>query len=116
MRSYEAPVKLESESPRSFGSWVPKSRYLFVMALILFVVGFLQALDVIELPLGTWFSWLSGSILSSSTLNSFISTYGYASIFALMALENQVMGRVVEQVDAACLEIEQLKRTVKGTA
>ena len=58
------------------------------MALALFVVGSLQALDVIELPFGTWFSWLSGSVLSSSTLNSFISNYGYASVFALMALES----------------------------
>jgi len=58
------------------------------VALALFVVGSLQALDVIELPFGTWFSWLSGSVLSSSTLNSFISNYGYASVFALMALES----------------------------
>ena len=73
---------------RSFGSWVPKSKYLFGFALVLFVVGFLQAVDLVELPLGTWFSWLSGSVLSSATLNSFMSRYGYASIFALMALES----------------------------
>jgi len=88
MRSNEAPVNLGSESTRSFGSWVPKSSYLFALALILFVVGSLEALDFIELPFGTWFSWLTGSVLSSSTLNSFLSTYGYASVFALMALES----------------------------
>ena len=45
-------------------------------------------MDLIELPFGTLFSWLSGSLLSSATLNSFISKYGYASVFALMALES----------------------------
>jgi len=79
---------LRSENTRSFGSWVPRSAYLFVLALILFVVGLFQALDLVELPFGTWFSLLSGSLLSSSTLNSFMSTYGYASVFALMALES----------------------------
>ena len=79
---------MRSENTRSFGSWVPRSAYLFVLALILFVVGLFQALDLVELPFGTWFSLLSGSLLSSSTLNSFMSTYGYASVFALMALES----------------------------
>jgi membrane protein DedA with SNARE-associated domain len=73
---------------RSLGSWIPKSRYLFAFALVLFVVGFAQAVDLIELPFGSWFSWLSGSVLSSSTLNSFMSKYGYASVFSLMALES----------------------------
>ena len=77
-----------SATPRSFGSWVPRSRYLFVFAVLLFVIGVLQAADLIELPFGTWFSWLSGSVLSSASLNSFMSRYGYASVFALMALES----------------------------
>ena len=67
---------------------VPRSRYLLIVALAAFVVGLLQAVDVIELPFGTLFSWISGSILSSTTLNSFMMTYGYASVFALMALES----------------------------
>ena len=79
---------MQGTGSRSFGSWVPKSKYLFGFALVLFVVGFLQAVDLVELPFGAWFSLLSGSILSSSTLISFISTYGYASVFALMALES----------------------------
>jgi membrane protein DedA with SNARE-associated domain len=54
----------------------------------LFIVGLLQAVDLIELPFGTWFSLLSGSVLSSATLKSFMSNYGYASVFALMALES----------------------------
>jgi membrane protein DedA with SNARE-associated domain len=73
---------------RLSGSWVPRNKYLFALAVVLFVVGFLQAADLIELPFGAWFSALSGSILSSATLSSFMSKYGYASVFALMALES----------------------------
>ncbi len=76
------------EVPPSPGSLVPRSRYLAAFALVVLVVGLLQALDLIELPFGTWFSWLSGSVLSSATLNDFMSKYGYASVFALMALES----------------------------
>jgi len=72
----------------SVGSLVPKSRYLLVLALLSLVVGLAQALNVFQLPFGTWFSWLTGSVLSSSTLNSFMAKYGYASLFALMALES----------------------------
>ena len=69
-------------------SLVPRSRYLFVVALLVFVVGVLQTFDLVELPFGTLFSWVSGSILSSTALKSFMTTYGYASVFALMALES----------------------------
>jgi len=79
---------LQDAGLRSFGSWVPKSKYLFGFALVVFIVGTLEAVDFVELPFGTWFSWLSGSMLSSATLNSFMSRYGYASVFALMALES----------------------------
>jgi len=79
---------LQGSGSRSFGSWVPKSKYLFGSALILFVVGFLRAVNVVDLPFGTWFSWLSGSVLSSASLNSFLSKYGYTSVFILMALES----------------------------
>lgn len=67
---------------------VPRNRYLLVAALVVFVIGLLQAVDAVELPFGTVFTWISGSILSSTTLNSFMTTYGYASVFALMALES----------------------------
>ena len=70
------------------GSLVPRNRYLLVAALAVFLVGMLQAVDVVELPFGSWFSFLSGSILSSSTLKSFMTGYGYASVFALMTLES----------------------------
>jgi membrane protein DedA with SNARE-associated domain len=84
----DARARLSSVNPRSLGSWIPRNRYLFFCALILFVIGVLEAVDLLELPFGTLFSWLSGSLLSSVTLNSFISKYGYASIFSLMALES----------------------------
>ena len=74
--------------PGRRSSVVPRSRFLLAVALVLFVVGSLQAVDAIELPFGTFFSWISGSIISLSTLNSFMANYGYASVFALMALES----------------------------
>jgi membrane protein DedA with SNARE-associated domain len=67
---------------------VPTNGYLFVVALLAFIVGTLEASGVIELPWGAWFSALSGSLLSSSTLNGFMMSYGYISLFALMALES----------------------------
>ena len=67
---------------------VPKNRYLLGVALVVFVVGLLEAIGLVEIPFGPLFSWLSGSILSSGTLNSFITDYGYASVFVLMALES----------------------------
>lgn len=74
--------------PQRFSSIVPRNRLLFFVALVVLVVGSLQALDIIELPFGAWFSFLSGSLLSSSTLTSFMTKYGYASVFGLMALES----------------------------
>jgi membrane protein DedA with SNARE-associated domain len=79
---------LRHSGQRPFSSWVPRSRYLFGLALVLFIVGFLEGVDLVELPFGAWFSWLSESVLSSATLSSFMSKYGYASVFALMALES----------------------------
>jgi len=72
----------------SVASLVPRSRYLLALAAVSLVVGLGQALNVFQLPFGTWFSWLTGSVLSSSTLSSFMTKYGYASLFALMALES----------------------------
>lgn len=82
-----ATLQLRSVTGRA-GSWVPRSKYLLAIALAVLVLGALEATDLIELPFGTWFSWISGSVLSSSTLTSYMKTYGYASIFALMALES----------------------------
>ena len=74
--------------PSQKGSVVPRSRILLVIALITFIVGFLEATDLVSLPIGSWLSGASGSILSSQTLNNFMLQYGYASLFALMSLES----------------------------
>lgn len=76
------------ESLKSPGSLVPRSRYLLVVTFVTFVVGLLQAIDVVELPFGAWFSALSGSLLSSAFLNGFMTKWGYLSLFALMSLES----------------------------
>ena len=59
-----------------------------VVTLVTFVVGVMQATDVVELPFGAWFSGVSGSIFSSTFLNGFLTQWGYLSLFALMALES----------------------------
>jgi membrane protein DedA with SNARE-associated domain len=70
------------------GSLVPKSKYLLAIAVVTFIVGLLQATDIIELPFGAWFSTVTGSIFSSASLNDFLANWGYLSLFALMALES----------------------------
>lgn len=67
---------------------MPRNKYLAVVAAAVFVVGILEATDVVEIPFGTWFSSVTGSVLSSASLNGFVTSYGYASLFALMALES----------------------------
>ena len=67
---------------------MPRSRYLLVITIATFVVGALQATDIVELPFGAWFSSVSGSLLSSAFLNGFMTRWGYLSLFALMALES----------------------------
>ncbi len=76
------------QSGRPPGSFVPRSRYLLAVALVTLVIGVLQAANVVELPFGAWFSSVTGSILSSTTLNDFMTHYGYLSLFVLMALES----------------------------
>ena len=70
------------------GSILPRSRYLLVAAIVCLVVGLLEATSILQIPFGEWFSKISGSILSSSSLNSFMTNYGYVSVFALMTLES----------------------------
>ena len=70
------------------GTVVPKNKYLLGLAIVAFAIGFVEAVGLVELPLGSWFSAVSGSILSSTTLKDFMTNYGYISVFALMALES----------------------------
>ncbi len=76
------------ETQRSIGSWIPRNRYLFIVAVLFFVIGVLQATHIVQLPFGALFSGSTGSILSVSSLNDFMTKYGYLSLFALMALES----------------------------
>ncbi|MDG6975839.1 MAG: DedA family protein [Nitrososphaerota archaeon] len=71
-----------------FRSMVPRNKYLLAASFVVLVVGVLEATDLIDLPFGSWFQLLSGSIFSSATLNAFMSKYGYASVFGLMLLES----------------------------
>ena len=52
------------------------------------MVGLHQAVGAVELPFGTRFSWLGGSVFSSTAVKDFMTNYGYASVFVLMALES----------------------------
>jgi membrane protein DedA with SNARE-associated domain len=67
---------------------LPRSRLLLAISIAVFAVGSLEAVGVIDLPFGAWFSLLTGSVFSPSTLNGYMSSYGYASVFGLMALES----------------------------
>ena len=69
-------------------SIVPRSKYLLAFAIVIFAIAFVEAIGAVELPFGAWFSRLSGSVFSGSTLGDFMSKYGYVSLFALMALES----------------------------
>jgi membrane protein DedA with SNARE-associated domain len=76
------------DSTKPPGALVPRSRYLLAITLTTFLVGALEATDLIELPFGAWFSAVSGSVFSSAFLNGFMTQWGYLSLFALMALES----------------------------
>ena len=77
-----------SAEPGRPPSFVPRSRYLLLAAIIVLPIGFLQSVGAIDLPFGTWFSTLGGSVVSSASLRGFMANYGYASVFVLMALES----------------------------
>jgi membrane protein DedA with SNARE-associated domain len=76
------------ENERHTGFWIPKNKYLVVIAAVVFIVGVLQATHTVQLPFAVLFSGSTGSIISANTLNDFMTKYGYASLFALMALES----------------------------
>jgi membrane protein DedA with SNARE-associated domain len=77
-----------SDARHTRGALIPRNRYLLVIALVTLVIGLLEAFDIIEIPFDVWFSHLTASVVSSSTLGSLMSSYGYASLFGLMALES----------------------------
>ena len=67
---------------------VPRNRYVLVIATATFALGVLELTGVLRLPYAAWLSSLSGSVISSASIVSLMSTAGYAGLFALMALES----------------------------
>ncbi len=67
---------------------VPRNKYLLLAAIVALVVGLLQLAHLAQLPFGSWLAGAGGSVLSTATLLDFMRKYGYASLFALMALES----------------------------
>jgi membrane protein DedA with SNARE-associated domain len=76
------------EPPSRGPAWVPRSKYLLVIALVALILGALQLSHRAQLPLGELLSGAGGSIFSVGTLTDYMRKYGYASLFGLMALES----------------------------
>ena len=66
---------------------VPRSKYLLVLAVVTLSVGLLQFAHIIQLPFAALLS-SANSILPISSVIDFMKSYGYISLFALMALES----------------------------
>jgi membrane protein DedA with SNARE-associated domain len=83
-------MKMSDVSPESTprGPVVPRSKVLLLLAIVTFIVAFLEATDLVSLPLASLFSSASGGLLSSQTLTNFMTQYGYISLFVLMSLES----------------------------
>ena len=67
---------------------IPRNKYLLALAAAAFSVGILQLAHVVELPFGQWLSGAGGTVLSTTSLLGFMTSFGYYSLFALMALES----------------------------
>jgi membrane protein DedA with SNARE-associated domain len=78
---------LGESSPRKT-TLVPRSKYLLVLALVALFLGSLQLSHSVQIPFGQLFSGVGGSIFSLSSLTDYMTKYGYASLFGLMALES----------------------------
>lgn len=76
------------EAGRKRESPIPRSKYLAGAAALILALAVLQAVRVVQLPIASWFTSVSGSILSTPTLKDFFSKYGYISLFVLMGLES----------------------------
>jgi membrane protein DedA with SNARE-associated domain len=77
-----------SPSEVKSGPLVPRNKILLAVAAATFIVGLLQAVDLVELPFGQIFEAVSGSLVSASSLGTLMANYGYISLFALMATES----------------------------
>lgn len=75
--------------PKRTYSFVPRNKYLAVVALAALCLSVVELVDVFQLPFEARLSAAaaSGSLFSMSLLNSLLGT-GYAGLFVLMAMES----------------------------
>jgi membrane protein DedA with SNARE-associated domain len=69
--------------------YVPRSKYLAALAVLALALSLLELTDLVELPYESLMGiGGSSSIISLTSLEASISTYGYLGLFALMVLES----------------------------
>jgi membrane protein DedA with SNARE-associated domain len=77
-----------SRVPEEHG-FLPERWYFALAAAILLALGLLDLAGALALPIGAWFTTQGGlSMLSSSSIVSTLTAYGYVSLFILMAVES----------------------------
>ena len=69
-------------------SFIPLSRYLAFVAVVVLGLGMLQLSHLVPLPFATWLCGSTGSLLSPGSLSDFMGKYGYLSLFVLMTAES----------------------------
>ncbi len=74
--------------PQAKDPLVPVSRFLAVIALVVFAFGLVQLSGVVKLPFLDWLCSPTGSVLSTGTLSDLMRNYGYLSLFILMVAES----------------------------
>ena len=67
---------------------VPVNSLLAAAALVILILGIVQATDLVQLPFVSWLCGPEGSVLSSGALSDFMNSYGYLSLFVLMTAES----------------------------
>src|SRR5271155_3272866 len=79
----------DSSFPKRTTSFVPRSKYLVVVAFAALFLSLTELIDVFQLPLESNISTAltSGSLLSTDLLTSLLN-FGYAGLFLLMVLES----------------------------
>jgi membrane protein DedA with SNARE-associated domain len=68
---------------------IPLNKYVLVIALFAFCLSIIELSEVVDLPFESWFGGAtSSSVISTATLMSLTSGFGYAGLFGLMTLES----------------------------
>ncbi len=76
------------ENPGREAPRIPRNKYLLMVAIVALTIGLLQLAHLAVLPFGSWLSGAGGSLISTTSVLDFMKSYGYLSLFALMALES----------------------------